>query len=72
VEQLHLRLVISQDLMEDPNWAAYRALVKAEQLSSCWSMPIINARNILYGTFGTYYRTPKSKRPLNTPYEFIL
>ncbi len=22
-------------------------------------MPIINARNILYGTFGTYYRTPK-------------
>jgi diguanylate cyclase (GGDEF)-like protein/PAS domain S-box-containing protein len=53
------KLVISQDLMEDPNWAAYRALVKAEQLSSCWSMPIINARNILYGTFGTYYRTPK-------------
>ena len=40
------KLVISQDLMEDPNWAAYRALVKAEQLSSCWSMPIINARNI--------------------------
>ena len=46
--------------MEDPNWVAYRALVKAEQLSSCWSMPIINARNILYGTLGLITELPKT------------
>lgn len=53
------QLVISPNLMKDPNWQPYRALVNAEKLSSCWSMPIINASDILYGTFATYYRTPK-------------
>lgn len=53
------QLVISPNLMKDPNWQSYRALVNAEKLSSCWSMPIINASDILYGTFATYYRTPK-------------
>lgn len=38
---------------------SYRALINAEKLSSCWSTPIISASDILYGTFATYYRTPK-------------
>jgi diguanylate cyclase (GGDEF)-like protein/PAS domain S-box-containing protein len=53
------KIVISPNLIEDPNWEPYRALIQAEKLSSCWSTPIISAKNILYGTFGTYYRTPK-------------
>ncbi|OAL83092.1 EAL domain-containing protein [Acinetobacter sp. SFA] len=53
------QLVISPNLMKDPNWQSYRAVVNAEKLSSCWSMPIINASDILYGTFSTYYRAPK-------------
>jgi diguanylate cyclase (GGDEF)-like protein/PAS domain S-box-containing protein len=52
------KLVISPNLMNDPNWASQRALIDTEKLSSCWSSPIINASNILYGTFATYYRTP--------------
>ena len=51
------KLVVSSNLMEDPNWASYRALVDAEQLASCWSAPIISATGILYGTFATYYRS---------------
>lgn len=53
------QLVISPHLMKDPNWRSYRALINAEKLSSCWSTPIISASDVLYGTFATYYRTPK-------------
>lgn len=59
------QLVISPDLIKDPNWHAYRHLVNAENLSGCWSMPIISASDVLYGTFATYYRTPKVPTPEN-------
>lgn len=50
------KLVISSNLLEDLNWTSYRALIQAERLASCWSMPIVSATGILYGTFATYYR----------------
>ncbi len=53
------QLVISNNVMEDPHWASCRALVDAEQIASCWSIPIISATGVLYGTFATYYRTLK-------------
>ena len=52
------KLVISDNLIDDPNWQAYKDIIKVEQLVSCWSIPIINATGDLYGTFATYYRTP--------------
>ncbi|MGE8564287.1 MAG: EAL domain-containing protein [Acinetobacter bohemicus] len=59
------KLVISPNLMEDPNWEAYRALIQTEKLSSCWSTPIISAKGILYGTFGTYYRIKREPTEQN-------
>ena len=59
------KLVISSNLMEDPNWKAYKKLIQAEKLYSCWSTPIISAKGILYGTFGTYYRTEKKPTEKN-------
>ncbi|WP_425917650.1 bifunctional diguanylate cyclase/phosphodiesterase [Acinetobacter sp. TSRC1-2] len=53
------KLVISPNLMKDDHWEPYRALIKAEKLSSCWAAPIISATGILYGTFATYYKTSK-------------
>jgi len=50
------KLVISENLLEDPNWKTAHALIKLEKFLSCWSIPIINSQGVLYGTFATYYR----------------
>ena len=46
----------------DPNWKNYLEFVREENIISCWSVPIISAKGILYGTFGTYYREEKTPR----------
>ena len=55
----HRKLVICENLAIDPNWEAFNSLIQEENLNACWSMPIINAQGTLYGTFATYYRSPK-------------
>lgn len=55
----HRKLVICENLAIDPNWEAFHSLIQEENLNACWSMPIINAQGRLYGTFATYYRSPK-------------
>lgn len=62
------RLVVCEDLLTHPNWTAYKQDIEQENLRSCWSVPIANGKEKLYGTFGTYYRTVKSP----TPYEIEL
>ncbi len=53
------QLVICEDLSTDPNWAPFQDLIQQENLGACWSMPVLNAQGVLYGTFGTYYRHAK-------------
>ncbi|MHA3099207.1 bifunctional diguanylate cyclase/phosphodiesterase [Acinetobacter brisouii] len=55
----HRKLVICENLVTDQNWEPFRTLIQEENLNACWSTPIINAHGKLYGTFGTYYRSPK-------------
>ena len=38
----HRRLVVCEDLLNDPNWVAYKDLVKQNGLRACWSVPIAN------------------------------
>lgn len=52
------QLVISENLSTDPKCAQFYSLIQAEQLATGWSMPIISASGVLYGTFATYYRLP--------------
>lgn len=59
----HRRLVVCEDLLNDPNWVAYKDLVKQNGLRACWSVPIANGSGKLFGSFGTYYRSIKSPTP---------
>ena len=56
------KTIISRNLILDPNWKNYLEFVREENIISCWSVPIISAKGILYGTFGTYYREEKTPR----------
>ncbi|TCH63723.1 EAL domain-containing protein [Acinetobacter sp. ANC 4862] len=55
----HRKLIICENLALDKNWESFKTVIQEENLNACWSTPIINAQGKLYGTFGTYYRSPK-------------
>ena len=59
----HRELVICENLVTDQNWKNFKTLIQEDNLNACWSTPIINAQGKLYGTFGTYYRSPKCPTP---------
>lgn len=54
------KTVICEDIFTHPNWISYQKFLIEENISACWSVPIISAEGTLYGTFATYYRKPKS------------
>lgn len=54
------KMVICEDLESHPNWKEFKDHVVSENIASCWSVPILNTENMIYGTFGTYYRHSKS------------
>ncbi|NHZ87663.1 GAF domain-containing protein [Massilia sp. CCM 8733] len=51
--------VIVTDVMTDPLWADYRALIAPHGLRACWSTPIHGDRQQILGSFAMYYREPK-------------
>ena len=55
------KLIICENLATHQNWSSFLQFMQQDQLNACWSTPIINANEKLYGTFGTYY--PSSKIP---------
>lgn len=52
------QLAITEDILEDPRWDAFRDIAQSEGLRACWSMPILTKGGALLGTFATYYRHP--------------
>lgn len=54
------KMIICENLDKHPNWVDFREYIQHEKISACWSIPIINTEDKLYGTFGTYYKKPKS------------
>ena len=52
--------VFVTDIAIDPLWASFRDLPLAHGLRACWSIPIRGADGRLLGTFGNYYRKPRS------------
>lgn len=55
--------VFVSDIATDPLWADYRGVALANGLAASWSVPIRAADGSLLGSFGNYYREPKSPRP---------
>jgi PAS domain S-box-containing protein len=52
--------VFVTDIATDPLWGAFAELPLAHGLRACWSIPIRRADGRLLGTFGNYYREPRS------------
>ena len=57
------RRVIVEDIMTDPIWAAYAALVQRFGLRACFSTPIVAHDGEVLGTFGIYFLTPRRPEP---------
>ncbi len=49
------RRVIAADIMDHPNWEAYRDLARKANLGSCWSEPIVSSSSQILGTLAMYY-----------------
>lgn len=53
----HKTTVVVRDTFKDPLCLPFIGLVKEHKLKACWSMPILNMRGELLGTFTLYYKT---------------
>ena len=56
----HKRTVIVADIATDPVWESFRDLALSHGLRACWSVPILTTDRRVLGTFGFYYRAPRS------------
>ncbi len=54
--------VIVTDLLADPLWAPYRALIAPHGFRACWSTPILHGDTVL-GTFAMYHREVRQPGP---------
>ncbi len=61
--------VIAEDIQQHPYWLEYRSLAEQSELRSCWSEPIKDSRGKVLGTFGMYYRKPRT--PTESDISFI-
>ncbi len=52
--------IISGDIGRDPVWTGARDIALQHGLRACWSTPIISSEGNVLGTFGIYYREPRS------------
>ncbi len=55
-------LVVCEDILTDPAWAAFRDLILTTDLRACWSHPIRGHDGRVLGTFAMYYREPRRPR----------
>lgn len=56
------RLVVCEDILSHPDWAAFRDLVLTTDLRACWSHPIRGGDGRVLGAFALYYREPRRPR----------
>jgi PAS domain S-box-containing protein len=52
--------VIVTDILQDPLWEPYRAVVEPYGFRACWSTPILGHSGKVLGSFAMYYREPRS------------
>jgi len=51
---------IAEDVLTHPNWIPYRKFAIKANLRSCWSLPILDSKDNVLGTFSIYHSEPKS------------
>jgi PAS domain S-box-containing protein len=55
--------VVVENIETSPYWAPFLELARDEGLKACWSLPILDSRNNVIGTFASYYHSPKLPSP---------
>jgi signal transduction histidine kinase len=58
--------VVVTDILQDPLWEPYRAVVEPYGFRACWSTPILAHSGKALGSFAMYYREPRSPSPAET------
>jgi len=48
--------VYAVDIERDHLWQDFREAARPHQLKACWSLPIIDTKDVLLGTFAMYYK----------------
>jgi GAF domain-containing protein len=56
-------VVITPDFKSDDKWSELRHLPLSLGYAGAWSMPIINSKGKVLGTFGTYFREQREPSP---------
>jgi GAF domain-containing protein len=56
-------VVLTPDFRADEKWAELRHLPLSLGFAGAWSMPIKDARGLVLGTFGTYFRQCREPTP---------
>ncbi len=56
--------VVVEDISIDSLWANYKSIAIKNNLKSCWSQPIFNAKKEVVATFANYYSSIKSPSKL--------
>ncbi len=54
------KLVIVENVATDPKWSNYADIVLAENLTACWSMPMLSNEDNVLGTFALYCGSARS------------
>ena len=57
------RIVVTEDIASDPNWALFRTVADEAGLKACCSVPIFSAGQTVLGTFAVYYALPHRPQP---------
>jgi PAS domain S-box-containing protein len=50
--------VFTNDMSKDPLWKTHKALLKKENLKSCWSLPILSSNQEVLGVLILYLKAP--------------
>ncbi|WP_051231695.1 PAS domain S-box protein [Stutzerimonas azotifigens] len=50
----HRRLVVSEDLAQDPLWQDFRSLTLKHGLRACWALPLMSHHGTVLGTLAVY------------------
>lgn len=53
------------DIFTDPLWVNYCEVTASFGLRACWSRPLLSKGGNVLGTFATYYREPRTPRPID-------
>ncbi|WP_244247597.1 hybrid sensor histidine kinase/response regulator [Leptospira yasudae] len=59
------KLVVVEDIQNDPLWLRYRDTANRFHLRACWSHPIVSPSEQILGTFALYYYEPKRPSELD-------